>query len=122
MVATFLSQWSFVSRPLIDKWSLATIILCCFLLGPVAALFLASLGDSGGLWGHLVETVLATYVANTLLLMGGVGGVAIVFGVCSAWVISRYDFAGRAMLEWMLLLPAAIPAYIIAYCYTDFSS
>ena len=47
-------------------------------------------------------------------------GRAIIFGVSSAWVISRYDFAGRAMLEWMLLLPAAIPAYIIAYCYTDF--
>ena len=120
MVATFLSQWSLASRPSIDKWSLATIILCCFLLGPVAALLLAAFGDSGGLWGHLVDTVLATYVINTLLLMGGVGGVAIVFGVSSAWVISRYDFAGRAMLEWMLLLPAAIPAYIIAYCYTDF--
>jgi len=120
MVATFLSQWSLASRPSIDKWSLATIILCCFLLGPVAALLLAAFGDSGGLWGHLVDTVLATYVINTLLLMGGVGGVAIVFGVSLAWVISRYDFAGRAMLEWMLLLPAAIPAYIIAYCYTDF--
>ena len=120
MVATFLSQWSLASRPSIDKWSLATIILCCFLLGPVAALLLAAFGDSGGLWGHLVDTVLVTYVINTLLLMGGVGGVAIVFGVSSAWVISRYDFAGRAMLEWMLLLPAAIPAYIIAYCYTDF--
>ena len=120
MVATFLSQWSLASRPSIDKWSMVTVILCCFLLGPVAALLLAALGDSGGLWGHLVDTVLATYVTNTLLLMGGVGGVAVVFGVSSAWVISRYDFAGRAMLEWMLLLPAAIPAYIIAYCYTDF--
>ena len=120
MVATFLSHWSRVSRPSIDKWSAATVILCCFLLGPVAALLLAAFGDSGGLWGHLVDTVLATYVTNTLLLMGGVGSVAIVFGVSSAWVISRYDFAGRAMLEWMLLLPAAIPAYIIAYCYTDF--
>ena len=120
MVAAFLSQWSLASRPSIDKWSLVTIILCCFLLGPVAALLLAALGNSGGLWGHLVDTVLATYVINTLLLMGGVGAVAIVFGVSSAWVISRYDFAGRAMLEWMLLLPAAIPAYIIAYCYTDF--
>ena len=120
MVATFLSQWSLVSRPSIDKWSLVTIILCCFLLGPVAALLLAASGDSGGLWEHLVDTVLATYVINTLLLMGGVGGVAIVFGISSAWVISRYDFAGRAVFEWMLLLPAAIPAYIIAYCYTDF--
>ena len=120
MVATFLSQWSLVSRPSIDKWSLVTILLCCFLLGPVAALLLAASGDSGGLWGHLVDTVLATYVINTLLLMGGVGGVAIVFGISSAWVISRYDFAGRGVFEWMLLLPAAIPAYIIAYCYTDF--
>ena len=120
MVATFLSHWSRASRPSIDKWSAAAVILCCFLLGPVAALLLAAFGDSGGLWGHLVDTVLATYVTNTLLLMGGVGIVAIVFGVSSAWVISRYDFAGRDMLEWMLLLPAAIPAYIIAYCYTDF--
>ena len=120
MVATFLSHWSRASRPSIDKWSAATVVLCCFLLGPVAALLLAAFGDSGGLWGHLVDTVLATYVTNTLLLMGGVGSVAIVFGVSSAWVISRYDFAGRDMLEWMLLLPAAIPAYIIAYCYTDF--
>ena len=120
MVVTFLSQWSLVSRPSIDKWSLVTLILCCFLLGPVAALLLAASGDSGGLWEHLVDTVLATYVINTLLLMGGVGGVAIVFGISSAWVISRYDFAGRAVFEWMLLLPAAIPAYIIAYCYTDF--
>ena len=120
MVATFLSHWSRASRPSIDKWSAATVILCCFLLGPVAALLLAAFGDSGGLWVHLVDTVLATYVTSTLLLMGGVGIVAIVFGVSSAWVISRYDFAGRDMLEWMLLLPAAIPAYIIAYCYTDF--
>ena len=120
MVATFLSHWSRASRPSIDKWSAATFVLCCFLLGPVAALLLTAFGDSGGLWRHLVDTVLATYVTNTLFLMGGVGGVAIVFGVSSAWVISRYNFAGRDMLEWMLLLPAAIPAYIIAYCYTDF--
>ena len=120
MVATFLSHWSRASRPSIDKWSATTVVICCFLLGPVAALLLAAFGDSGGLWVHLVDTVLATYVTNTLLLMGGVGSVAIVFGVSSAWVINRYDFAGRDMLEWMLLLPAAIPAYIIAYCYTDF--
>ena len=120
MVATFLSHWSRTSFLFFDKWSVATAILCCFLLGPVIALLVAAFGDSGGLWEHLVATVLATYVTNTLLLMGGVGTVAIVFGVSSAWVINRYDFAGRNILEWMLLLPAAIPAYIIAYCYTDF--
>ena len=120
MVAAFLSQWRFASRQPIDKWSVATVLLCGFLLGPVAALLLAALGDSGGLWAHLVDTVLRTYVTNTLILMFGVGGVTIMFGVSAAWVISRYDFVGRNMFEWMLLLPAAIPAYIIAYCYTDF--
>jgi iron(III) transport system permease protein len=120
MVATFLSNWSLVSRQPIDKWSASTVVLCGFLLGPVAALLLTAFGDSGGLWTHLVDTVLGTYVVNTLALMGGVGVVAVLFGVSAAWVISRYDFTGRKLLEWMLLLPAAIPAYIIAYCYTDF--
>ena len=120
MVATFLSHWSRASRPSIDKWSAATVILCCFLLGPVAALLLAGFGDGGGLWGHLVDTVLATYVTNTLLLMGGVGSLAIIFGVSTAWLVSRYHFAGRGWFEWLLVLPAAMPAYIIAYSYTDF--
>jgi iron(III) transport system permease protein len=53
-------------------------------------------------------------------LMAGVGAVAVFFGVSTAWVISRYKFFGRGALEWMLLLPAAIPAYIIAYSYTEF--
>ena len=52
--------------------------------------------------------------------MAGVGVLAIMFGVSSAWVITRYEFAGRSWFEWMLLLPAAIPAYIIAFTYTDF--
>jgi len=120
MVAAFLSNWSLLPRQPIDKWSVATVFLCCFLLGPVAALLIAALDDSGGLWAHLVDTVLGIYITNTLLLMAGVGAIASFFGASTAWVISRYQFAGRDILEWMLLLPAAIPAYIIAYCYTDF--
>ena len=81
---------------------------------------MTALGDSGGLWSHLVSTVLPRYVSNTLLLMAGVGVLAICFGVSTAWVVTRYEFPGRRLFEWMLLLPAAIPAYIIAYTYTDF--
>ena len=51
--------------------------------------------------------------------MLGVGVLSLLFGVSSAWVISRYNFPGRAIFEWALLLPAAVPAYIIAYTYTD---
>jgi len=120
MVAAFLSNWGRIPRQRPDLWAVSALILCALLLGPVLALLVTALGDSEGLWAHLVETVLGRYVVNTLILMGGVGALAVVFGVSSAWVITRYEFAGRRHLEWMLLLPAAIPAYIIAYTYTDF--
>ena len=120
MVATFLSNFARAQRQPVDRWSLGVILLCALILGPVLAVLVAAFGDSGGLWSHLYDTVLRRYISNTLILMAGVGVVAIGFGVSSAWVISRYDFAGRRILEWVLLLPAAIPAYIIAYSYTEF--
>ena len=120
MVATFLSNFARAQRQPVDQWSVGVILLCGLILGPVLAVLVAAFGDSGGLWSHLYDTVLGRYISNTLILMAGVGVVAIGFGVSSAWVISRYDFAGRRILEWMLLLPAAIPAYIIAYSYTEF--
>ncbi len=120
MVATFLSNFARAQRQPVDRWSVGVILLCSLILGPVLAVLVAAFGDSGGLWSHLYDTVLGRYISNTLILMAGVGVVAIGFGVSSAWVVSRYDFAGRRILEWMLLLPAAIPAYIIAYSYTEF--
>lgn len=101
-------------------WTLATLLLAIVFLGPILAVFVAATGDSGGLWGHLFETVLPRYVANTLILMAGVGAVSLLFGVSAAWTVTRWDFPFRSALEWMLLLPAAIPAYLIAYTYTDF--
>ena len=75
---------------------------------------------TASLLGHLVETVLGRYLANTLILMIGVGALASLFGITSAWVVSRYEFKGRVIFSWLLVLPAAMPAYIIAYAYTDF--
>ena len=72
MVATFLSYWS--GRPIcrFDGWSVAATVACLIILGPILALWLTALGDSKGLWGHLVTTVIPRYVVNTLLLMAGV--------------------------------------------------
>ena len=120
MVVTFLSRWSSGPTRHFDGWSASAVLVCLVILGPIAALLATAFGDSGGLWGHLVSTVLPRYVANTLGLMAGVGVLATLFGVSTAWVVTRHDFAGRRVFEWMLLLPAAIPAYIIAYTYTDF--
>ena len=76
-------------------------------------------GDSGGLWWHLMETVFPRYVTNTLLLMLGVAILSLLFGITTAWIVSRFEFPGVKIIEWSLLLPATVPAYIIAYTYTD---
>ena len=91
-----------------------------FLVLPVVAIGLTALEDNRGLFGHLLETVLPGYFLNTLGLMAGVAVLALLFGISTAWVVSRYDFPLRRVVEWMLVLPAAVPAYLVAYTYTDF--
>ena len=73
---------------------------------------------SGEVWQHLAETVLADYVTNSLLLMAGVTLGTLIGGVGTAWLTSMCRFPGRGVFEWALLLPMAMPAYIIAYTYT----
>ena len=103
-----------------SPWVLVSVALSLVFLAPILSVFVAASGDSGGLWEHLFTTVFPRYTANTLTLMAGVGIVSLVFGVSSVWVITRYEFTGRKVFEWLLLLPAAVPTYLIAYTYTDF--
>ena len=77
-------------------------------------------GGTSETWGHLVQTVLGEYIANSLWLCLGVAvGVALV-GVTTAWLTTMHDFPGRRFFEWALVLPLAVPAYVMAYVYTDF--
>lgn len=69
-------------------------------------------------WQHLVDNLLFDYVANSLWLMLGVSVGVLSMGVITAWLTSICEFPGRRLLSWMLLLPLAIPAYIVAYTYT----
>lgn len=76
-------------------------------------------GDTGETWSHLAATVLPEYLLNSLLLVLGVGlGVAVV-GTATAWLTAMTEFPGRRIFEWSLLLPLAMPAYVLAYLYTD---
>ncbi len=70
-------------------------------------------------WRHLIDTVLADYIVTTLQLCAGVALGTAALGVGSAWLVTRYDFPGRSVLEWALVLPLAMPAYVLAYVYTD---
>jgi iron(III) transport system permease protein len=86
---------------------------------PVGALIAIALQGSAGLWPHLFAYVLPHALRETLVLLAGVGLLVTVIGTTTAWLVSAYDFPGRRFLEWALLLPLAIPTYIIAYAYLD---
>ncbi|MCW4153807.1 iron ABC transporter permease [Halomonas sp. 18H] len=73
-----------------------------------------------GIWQHLASTVLGRYLLNTLLLVLAVGLGTFVIGTGTAWLVVMCRFPGRRLFEWALLLPLAVPTYVIAYAYTDF--
>ena len=70
-------------------------------------------------WAHLASYVLPQAMWNTLLLLLGVGIVCAALGTGSAWLVTAYDFPGRSVLTWALLLPLAVPTYIVAFAYLD---
>ena len=81
---------------------------------PVLSVFYLALFPKENIWGHLAETVLPVYITTTLALMLGVGALSIATGVCGAWLVTMCRFPGRRIFEWALLLPFAVPAYVIA--------
>ncbi|MTI87540.1 MAG: iron ABC transporter permease [Balneolaceae bacterium] len=87
---------------------------------PVLTVVFSIFTPAGEIWSHLASTVLDDYVLNSLILLLGVSTGALFFGISSAWLITMCDFPGRKIFEWASLLPFAIPAYLMAYIYTDF--
>ena len=76
-------------------------------------------GGTGDSWTHLASTVLPSYLLNTLCLAVGVCAGVVIVGVTTAWLVSTYAFPGSRVFEWALVLPLAVPAYVMAYTYTD---
>jgi iron(III) transport system permease protein len=68
----------------------------------------------------MFQTVLPDYLGTTLILSLLVGSGVVLVGLSSAAAVTLFDFAGRRFFEWALLLPLAMPAYVVAYAYTDF--
>ncbi|MCG7955660.1 MAG: iron ABC transporter permease [Candidatus Thiodiazotropha taylori] len=101
-----------------NGWSLGVIGIALLLAVPVLVVLGYLFEPAGEVWEHLAATVLQDYVINSLLLMIGVAIGVLLLGVSTAWLTSMCQFPGRWLFEWALLLPMAIPAYIIAYTYT----
>ena len=91
-------------------------------VAPIAAAALAALAGDLETWRGLVESVLPGYVANTLMLVALVAAGTAAVGTGAAWLVTMYRFPGARVLEVLLVLPLAFPAYVLAYAYTDFLS
>jgi iron(III) transport system permease protein len=87
---------------------------------PVIVILGSLLAPSGETWAHLAATVLQEYIENTLWLTLSVGIGVTAIGVAAAWLTTLCRFPGRGCFEWALMLPLAVPAYVMAYAYTDF--
>ncbi|NQY60210.1 ABC transporter permease [Cognatishimia sp.] len=107
-------------RGVFNPWSLGSVVIALVVLAPIAAVFALALFPTENIWPHLLSTTLPRYLRTTLVLMVSVGVLAAVIGTTTAWLISRYNFPLRRVLEWALLLPLAIPAYVGAYALVDF--
>ena len=101
---------------------LAVAVLVALLAGlPVASVGLNLFaGGTSETWAHLVQTVLPEYIRNSLWLCLGVGAGVGLLGVATAWLTAMHEFPGRRVFAWALVLPLAMPAYVMAYVYTDF--
>jgi len=105
--------------PAISGWALGTLGIALVLAAPMLWVLGIAAEPSGDIWSHLVETVLSRLIWTTLALMTGVGIGTFIIGTGTAWIVTMCRFPGQKIFEWALLIPMAVPAYVIAYVYTD---
>ena len=105
-------------------WRILSLLVVSIVAIPILVVCWAWTTPSGDVWQHLANTVLTDIVVNTLLLIAGVGFGVFVLGVSLAWLTAMCDFPGRKIFDWALMLPLAVPAYVLAFVYIglfDFS-
>lgn len=101
------------------RWAAGVVALSLVALLPILTLIVMSIGAPAGVWSHLIATVLPGATRTTLVLMAGVGCISLVLGTGTAWLVAMCRFPGRALFDWLLLLPLAVPTYIAAYCWVE---
>lgn len=100
--------------PHVLAWGISLVVIL-----PLLALLALALRGSGALWPHLIAYVLPAAALESALLLIGTAVLVIAIGTTTAWLVTAYEFPTRRLLAWALLLPLAMPAYIVAYAYLD---
>ena len=107
-----LSAWLNVNT---HYWRYSSLLIALVIALPVLVVFAAWLQPAGDVWQHLADTVLAELLTNTFVLLIGVGLGVLFIGTGLAWLTAMCDFPGRKFLDWALMLPLAVPAYVLAF-------
>lgn len=97
----------------------AGLALTALLAMPVVVVLASLFVPTEGAWARLAALTLPQYILNTLWLLLGVGAGVLVVGVGTAWIVTAYRFPASGACQWLLLLPMAVPAYLLAYTYAD---
>jgi iron(III) transport system permease protein len=113
-----LSSWR-VRRRASPLWTVAVAAIVAVMLLPILTVLVLSLFAVEDTWPHLVENVLPRALFDTLALMIGVGVVTSAVGTAAAWTVTMYRFPGRAVVDRLLVIPLAVPTYIVALCYVE---
>lgn len=100
----------------VDLWSTSTFVLALVVLAPLVTV-LVGLADAGPRWDHVQSTVLPTYILNTVVLVVLVSALSFLMAIPAAWLVSAFDFPGRRVFDWALVMPLAIPTYVAAFVY-----
>jgi len=120
MTTKTIEKSSLFRLPKANIWSIGAVLIALIVLSPIMSVIWIAFTPSENIWPHLISTTLPRYLRTTLVAMFSVGLLAASFGTGTAWLIARYKFPLSRWLEWLLLLPLAIPAYVGAYALVDF--
>ena len=99
-------------------WHVLPILILLLFFSPILIILFSLFGDYSENWEHIYNYVLTDYIVNSLILVSGVSILVIIIGSVTAWIVTNYHFTGRRFFEWGLILPLAIPPYILAYTFT----
>jgi iron(III) transport system permease protein len=102
----------------INFWQITPVVLFLIFIAPVIIVLSSLFGEYSDNWTHLYNYVLTGYILNSLWLVIGVSICVLVIGVGTAWLVTNYNFTGKNIFEWALILPFAVPPYILAYTFT----
>ena len=99
-------------------WRLLPFAVLVVFTAPLLIVLSSLIGDYSENWSHLFQFVLFDYVSSSFVLMIGVSILVLIIGTVTAWTVTSYNFVGKNIFEWALILPLSIPPYILAYTFT----